>query len=85
MAHTARVQKVIDEATELSPPELADLVDYLRRLPAMNDDASRGVRSGEDLAKLLASLRAGADFADDLEAVVREAQTQAIEPSPWER
>jgi hypothetical protein len=85
MAYTARVQKVIDEAAALSPRELADLVEHLRHLRAVNHDPSRRVQSGQDLAKLLGSLRAGADFADDLEAVVREGRTQAIEPSPWER
>jgi hypothetical protein len=81
---TARAKKMIEGLTELSPLELSEVVREFRELRSMNDDGTRRAFRGPDLIKLLGSLRAGAEFADDLEAVIRENQAEEPEPSPWE-
>lgn len=81
---TARAKKMIEELTELSPLELSEVMREFRELRSTNDDGARRTLRGPDLIRLLGSLRAGPEFADDIEAVVRENQAQEIEPSPWE-
>ena len=71
---TARAKKMIEGLTELSPLELSEVAREFRELRSMNGDATRRAFRGPDLIKLLGSLRAGPEFADDLEAVVRENQ-----------
>lgn len=82
---TARAKKVIKELAELSKAELAEVTREFPELRTVNDHhGARRPLSGPDLLKLLESLRAGPEFADDLEAVIRENQAQELEPSPWE-
>jgi hypothetical protein len=81
---TARAKKMIEGLTELSPLELSEVVRAFRELSSVNDDGTRRVFRGPDLIKLLGSLQAGSEFADDLEAVIRENHAQETEPSPWE-
>jgi hypothetical protein len=81
---TARAKMMIEGLTELSASELADVVREFRKLRSGNDHGIRRVFRGPDLIKLLGNLRAGSEFADDLEAVVRENRAQDPEPSPWE-
>ena len=82
---TARAKKMIEGLKELSPLELSEVVREFRALRSTNDDGTRRALRGPGLIKLLGSLRAGPEFADDLDAVVRENQAQELEPSPWER
>jgi hypothetical protein len=71
---TARAKKVIEGLSELSPLELSEVVREFHELRPLNDAATRRAFRGPDLIKLLGSLRAGSEFADDLEAVIRENQ-----------
>jgi hypothetical protein len=81
---TARVKKMIEGLAELSEGELSEVARAFPGLRNLNDDNTSRVLRGPDLVKLLLSLRAGPEFADDLDAVVRENQAQELEPSPWE-
>jgi hypothetical protein len=81
---TARAKKMIEGLAELSESELSEVAREFPRLRTINDNSTRRVLRGPDLIKLLGSLRAGPEFADDLEAIVRESQAQELEPSPWE-
>jgi hypothetical protein len=81
---TARAKKMVEELAELSKDELAEVAREFPELRAVGDARPRRALRGPDLLKLLESLRAGPDFADDLEAVIRENQAQELEPSPWE-
>jgi hypothetical protein len=81
---TARAKKLIEGLAELSEAELSEVAREFPGLRAFNDNNSRRAFRGPDLINLLESLRAGPEFADDLEAVVRENQAQELEPSPWE-
>jgi len=100
MAHTARVKKVLDEATALSPSEFEELVTGLEEArgkvlgargardfssEGSANDQTRGRRcTGADLARLLTSLTPDPDFADDIEAAVREMRSEPV-TSPWDR
>ena len=81
---TARAKKMVAELAELSKDELEEVAREFPELRTVGDARPRRALRGPDLLKLLGSLRAGPDFADDLEAVVRENQAQELEPSPWE-
>jgi len=81
---TARAKKIIEGLAELSQSELSEVAREFPGLRTVNDNSTRRVFRGADLIKLLGSLRAGPEFADDLEAVIRENQAQELEPSPWE-
>jgi hypothetical protein len=81
---TARAKKMIEGLAELSESELSEVAREFPRLRTINDNSTRRVLRGPDLIKLLGSLQAGPEFADDLEAIVRESQAQELEPSPWE-
>lgn len=82
---TARAKKMIEGLAELSKAELAEVAREFPQLRTVNDNVARSsLRGPEDLLKLLQSLRAGPEFAEDLEAVIRETQAQELEPSPWE-
>lgn len=75
---------MIEGLAELSESELSEVAREFPGLRTVNDSSTRRVLRGPDLIKLLGSLRAGPEFADDLEAVIRENQVQDLEPSPWE-
>jgi hypothetical protein len=100
MAHSARVKKVLDEATALSPSEFEELVtgleeargkvlgarraaDLASDVPA-NDQTPALRCTGADLVRLLTSLTPDPDFADDIEAAVREMRSEPV-TSPWDR
>ena len=79
---TARVKNVIEEMADLSPAERAE---RLRALRAVNDQALRVCR-GVDLVHLFESITTDPEFADDIEAGVRERPAMAASRvSPWER
>ncbi len=81
---TARVKKVIEEMAELSPPELAELAQRFQELRAVNDQGRRVCR-GADLVRLFESISPDPEFADDIEAGVRERRAMAeSRVSPWE-
>jgi hypothetical protein len=82
---TARVRKVIDEMAELSPAELAEVAERFRELKVANDQGRRVCRVG-DLIRLFESITPDPEFADDIEAGVRERRAMAeSRVSPWER
>ena len=81
---TARAKKMIEELAQLSESELAEVAREFPGLLTVNDNSARRALRGPELIKLLESLRAGPEFADDLEAVLRENQAQELEPSSWE-
>jgi hypothetical protein len=82
---TARVKKVIEELAELSPPEMAEVVTRYRELRAANDDARRLCRNA-DLVRFLGSHAPDPEFADDIEAGIRERRARAEDrTSPWDR
>ena len=81
---TARAKKMIEGLAELSESELSEVAREFPRLRTVNDSSTRRPFRGPDLVQLLGSLRAGPEFADDLEAVIRENQAQELDPSPWE-
>jgi hypothetical protein len=82
---TARVKKVIEELAELSPPEMAEVVSRYRQLRATNDDARRLCRN-VDLVRFLGSHAPDPEFADDIEAGIRERRARAEDrTSPWDR
>jgi len=82
---TARVKKVIEELAELSPPEMAEVVTRYRQLRVANDDARRLCRN-VDLVRFLGSHAPDPEFADDIEAGIRERRARAEDrTSPWDR
>lgn len=82
---TARVKKMLDEMAELSPTELEEVVERFRELRALNDHGVRVCR-GADLVRLFESITPDPEFADDIEAGVRERRAMAeFRVSPWER
>ncbi|MES1204489.1 MAG: hypothetical protein ABUS79_01005 [Pseudomonadota bacterium] len=82
---TARVKKVIEEMGELSPPEMAELVARFRELRATNDSGSRPCRNA-DLIRFFESHAPDPEFADDIEAGIRERRARAEDrTSPWDR
>jgi hypothetical protein len=82
---TARVKKVIDEMAELSPAELAEVAERFRALQVINDQDRRVCRVA-DLIRLFESITPDPEFADDIEAGVRERRAMAeSRVSPWER
>ena len=82
---TARVKKVIEEIAEMSPDELAEVAERFRELNVANDQGRRVCRSA-DLIRLFESITPDPEFADDIEAGVRERRAMAeSRVSPWER
>ena len=82
---TARVKKVIEELAELSPPEMAEVVTRYRELRSM-DDSGRRVCRNADLIRFLGSHAPDPEFADDIEAGIRERRARAEDrTSPWDR
>ena len=82
---TARVTKVIEEMAELSPSEMAELVARFRELRAVNDQGRRVCRN-VDLLRFIDSHPPDPEFADDIEAGVRERRARADDrASPWDR
>ena len=82
---TARVKKVIEEMAELSPSEMAELVERFRELRAV-DDQGRRVCRNVDLLRFIDSHPPDPEFADDIEAGVRERRARADDrASPWDR
>ena len=83
---TARVKKVIEEMADLSPPEMAELVSRFRELRAVNDRAERAVCRNADLIRFFESHTPDPEFADDIEAGIRERRARAEDrTSPWDR
>jgi hypothetical protein len=82
---TARVKKVIEELAELSVPEIEELVTRVPALRAARESARRVCRN-EDLKRFLEGHAPDPDFADDIEAGIRERRTRAEDrTSPWDR
>ncbi len=82
---TARVKKVIEELAELSPPELAEVVTRLRELRAAAN-ADRPVCRNADLVRFLLGRSPDPEFADDVEAGIRERRARAEDrTSAWDR
>jgi hypothetical protein len=82
---TARVKKVIEELAELSPPEMAELAARFRELRAVDDGGNRVCRNA-DLIRFLGSHAPDPEFADDIEAGIRERRARAEDrTSPWDR
>jgi hypothetical protein len=83
---TARVKKVIEELAELSPPEMAELVSRFRELRAVNDRGERAPCRNADLIRFFESHTPDPEFADDIEAGIRERRARAEDrTSPWDR
>jgi hypothetical protein len=83
---TARVKKVIEEMGELSPAELAELVSRFRELRAVNDLGERAPCRNADLIRFFESHAPDPEFADDIEAGIRERRARAEDrTSPWDR
>jgi len=82
---TARVKKVIEEIAEMSPAELAEVADRFRELKVANDERRRGGRNA-DLIRFPESHPPDPEFADDIEAGIRERRARAEDrTSPWDR
>lgn len=82
---TARVKKVIEELAELSPPEMAEVVTRIRELRS-GDDNGRRVCRNADLIRFFESHAPDPEFADDIEAGIRERRARAEDrTSPWDR
>ena len=87
MAYSARVKKVLELSTQLTPEEFEELVTSLlgeRRAAAKLHRPGVPRCTGEDLVRLLKSLKPDPDFADDIEAAVREMRAEPV-TSPWDR
>jgi hypothetical protein len=82
---TARVKKVMEELSELSAPEMAELVSRLPELRAVNDGGRRSCRNA-DLVRFFESHTPDPEFADDIEAGIRDRRDRAEDrTSPWDR
>ena len=82
---TARVKGIIDELPELSPPEMAELASRLRELRAIDDSGPRPCRNA-DLIRFFESHTPDPEFADDIEAGIRERRARAEDAtSHWDR
>jgi hypothetical protein len=80
---TGRAKKVIEEMATLSPAELADVLGKFG-LP-VSDDGRRVCRNA-DLLRFIDSHPPDPEFADDIEAGVRERRARAEHRvSPWDR
>lgn len=80
---TARAKKVIEEMAELSPAELSEVLQRFGRV--VNDDGRRVCRNA-DLIRFLDGHAPDPEFADDIEAGVRERRARAEHrASPWDR
>ena len=78
-------EEVIEELAELSPPEMAEVATRFRELRAV-DDGGRRVCRNADLMRFLESHAPDPEFADDLEAGIRERRARAADrTSPWYR
>jgi hypothetical protein len=82
---TARVKKVIEELAELSPPEMAEVTAKLRELGVVQESARR-VCHNADLIRFLEGHAPDPEFADDIEAGIRERRSRAENrTSAWDR
>lgn len=82
---TARVRKVIETLAELSPPEMAEVAAKLRELRVVEDGARRVCRNA-DLVRFIESHAPDPEFADDVEAGIRERRARAEDrTSAWDR
>jgi hypothetical protein len=80
---TARAKKVIEELAELSPSELSEVGERFREL--VNDNGRRVCRNA-DLLRFIDGHAPDPEFADDIEAGVRERRARAEHrASPWDR
>lgn len=82
---TARAKKVIEDLAELSPSELSEVGERFREL-LVNDPGRLRVCSNADLLRFIDSHAPDPEFADDIEAGVRERRARAEHrASPWDR
>lgn len=82
---TARVKKVMEELAELSPPEMAEVSAKLRELGVV-DGGPRRVCRNADLIRFLEGHAPDPEFADDIEAGIRERRARAENrTSAWDR
>jgi hypothetical protein len=82
---TARVKKVIEELAELSPLEMAEVATRFRELRTVEEGGRRVCRN-LDLIRFLESHAPDPEFADDIEAGIRERRARAeARTSPWDR
>jgi hypothetical protein len=82
---TARVKKVIEALAELSPPEIAEVKAKLRELGVVDGGARRVCRN-DDLLRFIESHPPDPEFADDVEAGIRERRARAADrTSAWDR
>jgi hypothetical protein len=83
---TARVKKVIEELADLSAPEMAELISRFRELRAVSDRGERAPCRNADLIRFFESHTPDPEFADDIEAGIRERRVRAeSRTSPWDR
>lgn len=68
---TARAEKVIEELAELSPSELSEVGERFREL-LVHEPGRRRVCRNADLLHFIESHAPDPEFADDIEAGVRE-------------
>jgi hypothetical protein len=82
---TARVKKVIKELAELSAPEIEELFTRVPALRRAARESTRRVCRNEDLKRFLEGHAPDPDFADDIEAGVRERRARAEDrTSRWD-
>jgi len=80
---TARAKKVIEDLAALSASEL---VDVAQRFPQLVGDRGPRVCRNADLLRFVESHKPDPEFADDIEAGVRERRAMAEDRvSPWDR
>jgi len=80
---TARAKKVIEEMAALSPGELSEVLRTFSQ--SVNDESRRVCRNG-DLLRFIDGHAPDPEFADDIEAGVRERRARAEDrASPWDR
>ena len=80
---TARAKKVIEELAALSA---AELVEVAQRFPELVGDRTPRVCRNADLLRFVDSHAPDPEFADDIEAGVRERRARAENrASPWDR
>jgi hypothetical protein len=82
---TARVKKMIEQLAELSPPEMAEVKAKLRELGVVDGGARRVCRNA-DLIRFLEGHTPDPEFADDIEAGIRERRARSENrTSAWDR
>jgi len=82
---TARAKKVIEELAQLSPTELSEVLQKFTGQTTTNEDGRRVCRNA-DLLRFIDGHAPDPEFADDIEAGVRERRSRADQrTSPWDR